>query len=179
MNMKRVWLDLETTGLNPRHDWILELGMILTDGPDFDEIDAVSWVLHANNFDLQKMIKNPKVEAMHRGSGLWDECVASELGDIDVQELAIGWLMDHEAIELPLCGSGVGRFDEQFLKVDMPELASKFHYRSFDVSAYRVHLPMLGIELPAKRECHRALDDLRDSIGLARHVTGLLRRAVA
>ncbi len=68
---------------------------------------------------------------------------------------------------VPLCGNSIGT-DRRFLAAYMPEVEEFLHYRSIDVSSVkelcRRWYPEALARAPAKREAHRALDDIRESI---------------
>ncbi len=66
----------------------------------------------------------------------------------------------------PLCGNSVWK-DRQFLERYMPDVMAFLHYRIIDVSTVkelvrRWYPP--PFHPPKKREVHRALDDIRESI---------------
>ncbi|NUP07774.1 MAG: oligoribonuclease [Polyangiaceae bacterium] len=162
------WVDVETTGLNPDLDAILEVGIIITDR-SLTEIDRASWALGDAN---PASISDPKVLEMHTRSGLLAECEASDL-EIDILDEIVCFFLKHQgAVGSPMCGSTVG-FDRSFLR--HARFAKLFHYRNFDVSTYRTEARLLGIEPPPKREVHRALPDLEDSIALAKWAMARVR----
>lgn len=165
-----VWVDLETTGLDPVNDLILEIGVIVTEGPNLEEVSAKSWVLARTPSQLERC--NDWCKTQHKTSGLWDACLAIDATwTSKIEGVVIDYLRQYVGPDGefgPMCGSTIS-FDRSFLKGAYPTLESKFHYRSLDVSAYRVHMPVLDMLLPAKAGTHRALDDLRDSIRLARY----------
>ncbi len=175
---KLVWIDLETTGLNPRVDKILEVGVVVTQGPAFEEIAAKSWVIACTPSQLENWC-NDWCKKQHQASGLWEECISKDakwrtyVEDFVVLNID-GWLglsssteEPEEGAYGPMCGSTIS-FDRSFLESYCPRLAKRFHYRNLDVSAFRAMMPVLGMMLPAKKGVHRALDDIRESINLAR-----------
>ena len=68
---------------------------------------------------------------------------------------------------MPLCGNSIGT-DRRFLAAHLPEIENFLHYRSIDVSTLkelcRRWYPDILAGAPPKREAHRALDDIRESI---------------
>ncbi|KAJ1653732.1 Phosphatidylinositol 3,4,5-trisphosphate-dependent Rac exchanger 2 protein [Dispira simplex] len=64
--------------------------------------------------------------------------------------------------------------DRQFLFKDMPNLAYYLHYRIIDVSSVkelcRRWYPQEAGQAPAKKESHRALDDIIESIEELRYL---------
>lgn len=183
-----VWLDKETTGLDPINEVPLEVGVILTDDmgnliPD----GAATWfVSDFNDFYWSRRIEAmiPLVREMHEKSGLLADL--AELAKYpynsrtaaQVEFGVTSWLIRafrggpvEDKDKLPPFGSSIG-FDRGFMQNWMPELNKWFHYRNGDLSALRIfaykHLPHLKKLEPEKRELHRPLPDLIDSIKLYR-----------
>jgi oligoribonuclease len=168
------WLDIETTGLSPQKDAILEIGFILTDD-DLNEIARRAWVLPF------KGKVDDFIAKMHgpEGSGLLKECF--EAGrSIRVNHLIsageIGsFLREHLGTEKPpLCGSSVD-FDRGFLRAGgiYAPLLDLFHHRVVDVSTVkemaRRWAPLVYETRPKDRNIHRALPDLEDTVAEAKH----------
>jgi len=165
-----VWLDLETTGLDPATERILELGMVVTTNQLY-ELGRRNWVLHYKRSPRIRI--DPVVAEMHMANGLWPECEASRQGNATAATEAIEWLRNLGVPEgrTPLAGNSVG-FDRAFLATHMPSLAQYFHYRNIDVSSLnelckRWNSPLYQL-LPQVDGRHRALSDLDDSIASAR-----------
>jgi oligoribonuclease len=164
------WVDIETTGLDPLNDLILEVGVLITD-ENLAEIAATSLVVGYPGFDARSMAID-YVKEMHDKSGLWEDVAASETPLGPVSKALAYWLDYARGAGLPMAGSSI-HFDRQFLAHRMPEFEALFHYRNIDVSTvkelcrlWRPDLfagrPFAGREAPAKP--HRVLDDLRDSV---------------
>lgn len=188
------WIDLETTGLDPNKDVTLELGIVLTDAVGRICRDGVaSWLV----YDLSKPWTALKdwgkachemsdyVRDMHVNSGLNLDIgtMLRSPGSIEcaspssVAYEAFAWLRaatERTPGEMPMSGSSV-HFDRSFIKVDMPELDSFFHYRNgVDVSSLRelakLHAPGIVASQPTASKEHRTVPDLLDSIKLYRHL---------
>jgi oligoribonuclease len=82
----------------------------------------------------------------------------------------------------PLCGNSIG-VDRRFLDRQLPDLDAYLHYRSIDVSSFkelcRRWYPAVYKKRPGKRETHRALDDVRESIAELRYYRDTMLRPVA
>jgi oligoribonuclease len=66
----------------------------------------------------------------------------------------------------PLCGNTIGQ-DKSFLARYMPELHDFLHYRVVDVTSIKVLTSewyARKYQPPPKKELHRALDDIEESI---------------
>lgn len=163
------WIDLETTGLNAESEVILEIGIALTDKWG-TVIDSDSWVVHDSGWDGVIEAADPYVKEMHKKSGLFDSIAAGVALEMNDAEVAVLDFLDAHEVkhgELPMCGSSVG-FDRSFLFTHMPTLHNNFHYRNIDVSTIkelcRRLSPDLFARLPEKRELHRALPDLDETL---------------
>ncbi len=182
-----LWLDLETTGLDPAKDSIVEVGCLLTDpqlmpaiaddGRPLVPFEEIVW---PGSLAYERILADPIVEAMHRSSGLL--CALAELGaDADARYRSIAytesrliyWLNAAKAThgEVVLAGSGVSRFDRRFIDRDMPKLASWLRYWSIDVDVLRRTRQAWGLAEPdAGERPHRALADARLHLEEARTI---------
>ena len=71
-----------------------------------------------------------------------------------------------------LAGNSIHQ-DRRFIRRYMPALEKRLHYRMVDVSTIkelaRRWYPQIIARQPAKRDTHRALDDIRESIDELRY----------
>lgn len=170
MNPTRcVWLDLETTGLDPFAGRILEVAIVVTD-ERFTELARFVRQIHVKRDELNALC-NDYVRNMHEANGLFAECMLSLFVQSAVEKQARDFLARHGALQAPLCGNSV-HFDRAWLESHMPSLASDLHYRTFDASSLRVGLVGIGgpwLESPKRVLVeHRALADVLSSIALAK-----------
>jgi oligoribonuclease len=165
-------MDLEMTGLDPAHDVIVEIATLVTD----DELEIV-----AEGPDL--VIATPRealeampevVRQMHTRSRLLDEIAASTVTLARAADETLAFVKEHvpEARTVPLCGNSIGT-DRRFLAAYMPELEEYLHYRCVDVSTIkelaRRWYPEAYSAAPKKQGAHRALGDIKESIGELRY----------
>lgn len=186
-----VFLDVETTGLEPHDDEILEIGIVITD-LDLNEVDAESWLIATEEAQsaMRKLLSSDPegfVTKMHKENGLSDELL-SVAADRTKRSYALeisDWLSDRNAIGQPLCGSSVGSLDRPMLKYHMPELLNAFHYRSIDSSSDKEFLKRVApgawekIEESVKDESatqHRVLADCRYSIRLRKATWNVMKK---
>lgn len=172
-----IWVDLETTGLDPRKEFILEIGFIITD-IHFEEIDSKDFLIwETPQYDEHEI--DDFVHKMHTKSELLKETQAHGRPVAEVQTELVSWLRSHgvDSKAEPLCGSSVS-FDRSFLQVHMLEVASYFHYRNIDISTVKELCKRLNPELysklekyTSKRELHRVVPDLEDTISEAKFYT--------
>ena len=177
-----VWIDTETTGLDPHDGQLLEIAVLVTDD-DYNEL-----------FSCQRLVQNPelapetwheKVLEMHTASGLLDDLQAHrgdrplawqtpEAIEADLIKILTDRFGADELRKAPLGGSSV-QFDREWLKVHMPKLIALLHYRNADVSGVGEFVRRDNPKADARRRnqnlggvAHRALDDIRYSVAQAR-----------
>lgn len=186
-----LWCDLETGGLDEETCPLMEAAFVLTD-LDLNEVFAKEAVFPVSDFTML----DKKVRAMHVENGLVLECLKAETtpGDLEMElvrmlepHVSQRWNMPMEASEFAgtsthfepkiqwddiyLAGSSV-HFDRRWLGEKMEYLFGKLHYRQLDVSSTYLAFPKLKIDEPPK--AHRAMSDIRRSIGILRGHRGLL-----
>lgn len=164
------WIDIETTGLRPKKDAILEIGLVVTT-KRLDVVSSKNWVIRPSTLVPVVQI-DPYVFKMHNSSELWEQSINSELCLIRATDEATGFLQEYCALGSPACGSSV-HFDRGFLKAQAPRLDQAFHYRNIDVSTIRnlmeIHKPEVFESRPKDENRHRAIPDLINSIDTLRH----------
>lgn len=167
-----VWLDLEMTGLDVERHVIVELAVLVTDAQLEPLDEGLDVVVHQPSEAMAAM--DDFVRAMHTRSGLLPAIEASTTSLGAAGEQALAYVRGHvpAPASAPLCGNTIG-MDRRFLVRYLPELDAYLHYRSIDVSTLkelcRRWYPEAYRHRPAKRETHRALDDVRESVAELRH----------
>lgn len=162
-----LWLDMEMTGLEPEKERIIEVATILTDG-QLNEIAAgPELVIHQDDAVLAAMDAWNKKH--HGGSGLVDRVKASDVTDAAAEAATLAFLNAHIAgNDRPVLAGNSIHQDRRFIRRYMPKLDARLHYRMVDVSTIkelsRRWYPDAIAKQPSKRESHRALDDVRESI---------------
>lgn len=163
-----VWVDLETTGLDPENGVPLEIAVIVTD-PDLKELEVVEAVISQNIY-LNAL--DPWIVNTHTQNGLLAEVVSPESResaaiDRELERLLLrSDLWPNAQWKPPLCGSSIA-FERAWLKVHFPKFFARLSYRSIDVSSIKELMkrwrPEEAIDTKEK-STHRALPDIRASI---------------
>lgn len=163
-----VWIDVETTGIDP-HDGhlLLEVACLVTDLElnVLDDDGYQSAVFYEpGHVAIAKNIADPYVQNMHTKTSLWDRLSQGKTLSVIDQELhsyITGFIP--EPLTARLGGNSVG-LDRNFINMFLPETASHIHYRNIDVTT----LAGLGIwwygEQMVKKTTHAAMDDIKESI---------------
>ena len=185
------WIDIETTGLDPEADCILEVACVLTTANyQLVEVEARSAVVPWPPAVLESLRAHahPVVQDMHDKSGLWAACsdprVVAPSEALVAQDFA-DWLNNLGAHRLEMAGSSV-HFDSAFLRARMRNLHDVFSHRDIDVSVLRglakLWNPAVFAARPegdsTKAAKHRALDDIRASIESLRYYRDHFLRTV-
>ena len=162
-----VWLDMEMTGLDPGKERIIEVATILTDGQLVEIAVGPDLVIHQSDEVLAAMDDWNKKH--HGGSGLVDRVKASTVTDGDAEAQTLEFIKQHcGPKERPVLAGNSIHQDRRFIRRYMPALDTRLHYRMVDVSTVkelaRRWFPQLVAKIPPKKETHRALDDIRESI---------------
>ncbi|HKM52108.1 MAG TPA: oligoribonuclease [Isosphaeraceae bacterium] len=174
--MKLYWLDIESTGLSPDKDELLELAIAEADLEYPFEIGPICNPVFKFDAGMTRRMPDPFVIDMHTKSGLWAECMRSTMTVLESEDLLLSLVpevIDRE--DRPtLAGSSV-HFDHAFLCAKMPRLAARFSHRHYDVSAVKLFCRSLGMPKPPKAEAHRAHADILESIEHAKKCVDWLR----
>ena len=162
-----IWLDMEMTGLEPARERIIEMATILTDGNLVELAVGPDLVIHQADEILAAMDDwNTK---HHGGSGLVDRVKASTVTEAEAEAQTVAFINAHvSAKERPVLAGNSIHQDRRFVRRYMPVLDERLHYRMVDVSTIkelsRRWFPAITAKQVKKKETHRALDDIRESI---------------
>lgn len=157
---KLLWLDMEMTGLDVEKEVPIEVAAIATDWK-FKELGRYHAVIQQSQKFLDAM--DDWNQEHHRKSGLYDQIPNGKKPDVVDGELSnwiAGIFADERAV---LAGNSIGQ-DRLFIRRYMPQIESKLHYRMLDVSAFKIVYNGLYGKKFEKKDAHRALDDIVESI---------------
>lgn len=173
-----LWVDVETTGLEPAHDELLELALVLTDD-DLTVQMQQSWTVFQSNLNIEHWSET--VRKMHTESGLVNDIIVNgkrkEAIDTEFarrflrQAYQVDSILGLKEDQLfPMGGSSV-HFDREFLRHHLPSVWSCFSHRNIDVSSIKELVKRWhpDVEPYKKADVHRALPDVLDSINELRY----------
>lgn len=160
-----VWMDLEMTGLDPEKERILEIASIITD-PSLNLI-AESEVIYVKQSEELIAAMDEWNTTHHTASGLIDKVRAVGISEKQAEQQVLDFISQHTREgKSPLSGNSVGQ-DRRFLVSYMPRVESWLSYRNLDVSSIKELAIRWRPDIAGKvkkKEVHRALDDIKESI---------------
>lgn len=166
--MKYLFLDLETTGLDPKKDFILEVACVALDHK-FDIIEGFSRVINRSNYQLEKM--GDYVHKMHTENNLLNEIPNGDPEHriiVDIEDfISKYWneqLATNKQSNYPILAGNSIHFDRSFIKYHWPSIDRMLNYRMFDVSSIKILFENYYGISSGKKNAHRALPDVMESI---------------
>lgn len=175
--MDLYWIDLETTGLDPHKDKVLEIYVARASlERPFDAKPFFHRVLH---FDGPYHGLDPRVLEMHTRKGktllsLFEACAKSPidhtlewaLSDLtNAMHASSGAPKAYE--DVPVFAGASVHFDVNFL-IAAGMHPGHFQHRFYDVSSIKLFCRSLGMPKLPKGEAHRAKEDVEEAIAHAR-----------
>lgn len=176
-----LWCDVESTGLDPYKDLLLEVAAVITDD-NLVEVGSFSAVVDAaRRVDMNAV--DPYVQQMHAKNGLWNESLLTGERQSDIDAKLVAFIKTHcdnvlpspgGAKNGPQLGGSTVNFDRAFLQTKLPKSHEHLHYRNLDVSslnelARRCWTAVHEARPQGGDSAHRALSDIRNSIATARY----------
>jgi oligoribonuclease len=172
--MKLLWLDLETTGLNPDEDEILEIAVYEADHKAPFVVRPLHYAILW--FDSSRPLSD-FIREMHTRNGLLSECYEYGQSVENVQSVLLDLVpAETDRKLLPVLAGSSIHFDLGFLRVHMPEFAARLSHRLYDVSAVKLFCESIGMPPLPKAEAHRAQADVLESVDHAKRCAEWVRR---
>lgn len=160
---KLLWVDMEMTGLNPEKHRIVEVAAFVTDF-SFKRISDADYHAVVYQPDDVLAAASDVAKQMDALNGLHDQVRREGKPEDEVRHTFAAYIRENFLDEpATLAGNSIHQ-DRRFIRQWWPDVDSLLHYRMLDVSSFKVL--MLGkydLEF-AKKETHRALDDIQESI---------------
>lgn len=168
---KLLWLDMEMTGLDVNKEVIIEVACIVTDF-NFKELETFETVVKQPQKYLDAM---DAWNTEHHGksgltakvpSGMEPDTVEFRLNQI-IDRHFPDWAKDKRYRPM-LAGNSIAQ-DRLFIDKYFLKLSERLHYRVLDVSSWKIIFNNKFDYHYKKQNAHRALDDIRESIGELRY----------
>lgn len=169
------------TGLDLEEDRILEVGAIVTDW-NFKEVATYEAAVKVPQRLVEdRIFKGPAASFWESVPNTRDALIQqnkdTENTNRNVEDALLALLDQHFKADAPvlLAGNSI-HMDRRFIEKEWPRLNKRLHYRMLDVSAWKVVFEAKFKKKYAKREAHRALDDIRGSIEELQYYTALIKK---
>lgn len=176
-----LWIDLETTGLSPIDDHILEVAWTITDNSLVTIDDVYTHVCQISPSAWVQLTQTPEVLEMHRNSGLLAEIDEAKtlmrLEDIEDQIMA---QLNETGLEEIIMVAGFSvHFDLGFINEHMPRLARLLSHRTYDVTTLKTFFNSVYIEHHVENYGkHRAHYDIVEALSVAREYRDNILRGI-
>lgn len=171
-----LWLDIETTGLDPKNDKILEVAWFTTDRNLIETTPSNTSLVRTDYAVIYELLStNPEVLRMHTESGLIENFANAYGGGgnqmlliEDIEDLIVKDLDALDVDDIVLAGASV-HFDRSFIAEYMPRLDRRLSHRHLDTSSIRMMMKACNVGYPETMVGikHRALDDIIDTHKMA------------
>jgi oligoribonuclease len=165
-----IWIDLEMTGLEPRHHKIIEIATVVTDKDLNVLAQGPTLAIHVDETELAKM--DSWCVEHHGKSGLTERVRQSRINLQQAEQQTLEFLSQYVSKGVsPMCGNSICQ-DRRFLVEEMPALEAYFHYRNLDVSTLKELAKRWAPDVYSahkKQGAHLALDDIMESIDELKH----------
>jgi oligoribonuclease len=173
--MLLAFVDLETTGLNPREGNIIELGIVVTN-EKLEVLGFYSQNVRPLYGDWK--FEDGVVRKMHTNNGLIAEIEAGDcLRRYEAELDALAWLESFGPEQLRLVGNSIW-FDKAWLLEHMPDLHNRFHRQVIDITSLNkfaeIFAPGAYASRPVGGGAHRALADAINSMKTLQHYGDVL-----
>lgn len=162
---KFLWLDLEMTGLNSQKNRIVEVAAIVTDH-NLKELATYHSLIAHDETSLKAQLEADPFWSAHPAAAkkiIQDSRQGNSEAQVEQELITLvkKYFMPGEAVYL--AGNSI-RVDRLFIDQWLPKFAILLHYRMLDVTAFKLWWVSQGGQEFVKKENHRALEDIRESI---------------
>lgn len=163
------------TGLDENKDHILEIAAIVTDY-QLNVLDQKHYIVYQTQEILDNM--NDWCKEHHGKSGL-TQLIATGTALYAIEQELTDWLIQHFGKKqgkegAVLAGNSIHN-DRKFLDKYLPTFSNQLHYRMVDVSSFKeIYRERWGLKYD-KKNPHRAIDDLHESIAELKYYLGFVK----
>ncbi len=168
---KLLWLDMEMSGLDVNKEVVIEVACIVTD-LNFKEYESFETVIkqpqsYIDNMDSWNKEHHGKSGLIAKiPNGMEPDAVELKICDM-IDKHFPNWRNEKKYRPI-LAGNSIAQ-DRLFIDRYFPKIADRLHYRMLDVSSWKIVMNSKFEKVYKKQNSHRALDDIRESIGELRY----------
>lgn len=170
---KLLWIDLEMTGLETDKDVIIEVACEVTDF-EFKTLASYEAVIKHHDDVLDNM--NDWSRVQHKASGLTERIKKEGRDEKEVIHELVGFIQAQFVSEPAILAGNSIHNDRAFIKRHWPQVDELLHYRMLDVTSFKILMQSkYGVNF-AKKEVHRAFDDIQASIAELQYYIEALKK---
>lgn len=167
-----LWLDIETTGLDPLRHEIIEIAYILTDFSINKIYEHNEYIVNPKDpYEILISKMDSWCLSQHSKNGILDKVKVSENSNsiLNIENKILESLDNHipKNSVIYLAGNSV-HFDKMFINYYMKNLSNRLSHRILDVSSFSIMCKNLNNSVyqkkPLKEYNHTALSDIQESI---------------
>lgn len=161
------------TGLDPEKDRIIEVAVEVTDF-DFKTLASYEALISQSKKALKRM--NEWSKNQHKASGLTERVKKEGRDEKEVAREIVGFIKAEFGKEPAILAGNSIHNDRAFIKKWWPEVDGVLHYRMLDVTSFKILLQAkYGVNF-AKKDVHRAFDDIQASVAELQYYIETLKR---
>jgi oligoribonuclease len=168
---KLLWIDLEMTGLDVKKEVIIEAAAVITD-LEFNALDQYHAIVKQDQSYLDSM---DQWNTQHHGDSGLSAAVPNGVDPEVVEQQLIELVEKHFNKDKPVLAGNSIHQDKLFIDKHFKKLASRLHYRMLDVSSFKVIFNHKYKKSFSKKGCHRAVDDILESIEELKYYLGFIQ----
>lgn len=164
-----LWIDLETTGIDPVNDHILEVAWRITNDSLIPWSVTKSHVVSPSPNVWRQLKESPFVMDMHIQNGLLNDIDNDFVEKLVIEDIEDDILADVNIVDghWMVAGSSV-HFDLAFIREHMPRLAMKLSHRIYDVTTLKTLFKSVGyVDDIGNDFKHRAASDINNAMRYA------------
>ncbi len=166
-----LWIDMEMSGLDVNKEVIIEVACIITD-MNFKELETFETVvkqpqIYLDNMDAWNTEHHGKSGLTAKVPNGMDPAGAEFRLCTMIDKYFPLWATDKKMRPI-LAGNSIMQ-DRLFIEKYFLKVSERLHYRMVDVSSWKVIMNNKFQRVYKKQNSHRALDDIRESIGELRY----------
>jgi len=178
-----IWIDVETSGIDPKECKLIQVAAIVTDGHLNEISEPFERKIYYSESEVSRIRSeaNEFVQNMHDKNGLWNalpiEGESLEKVDKDLRN----FLADYTEPNTARLGGNSITLDRNFLNEFLPNSFAHIHYRSYDLSSVAGWFELYDPNFVpfVKNSNHEALDDIRASIAEGLYYASIINKNMA
>lgn len=182
-NERIIWIDVETSGIDPKDCKLLQVACIVTDGHLNELGESFERKVYYSEDEVQSIRNsaNEFVQNMHDVNGIWDSLSVEGERLEKVDEDLKNFLSMHVDSNVARLGGNSITLDRNFLKEFLPKTFDHIHYRSYDLSSIAGWFELYDPNFApfVKNSSHEALSDIRASIAEGRYYASIINKNMA